>query len=73
MLEGWRCPVCGCGNAPQAMVCGKCAPETLPVFVPVPSWPSIPPIGWPSDGTRISPMITWLSDGHSSTDVSKEA
>lgn len=26
---GWRCPVCGCGNAPFAMKCGHCVPSIV--------------------------------------------
>jgi len=24
---GWECPVCGCGNAPYALTCGRCTPK----------------------------------------------
>lgn len=42
MNIGWKCPVCGCGNSPQAMVCGKCAPEIRPIVVPLPYVPERP-------------------------------
>ena len=44
---GWKCPVCGKGNAPLAQKCGHCAengrlgikliPEAVP-FDPSPPW-----------------------------------
>ena len=27
---GWICPVCGLGNAPQALKCGHCKPQSVP-------------------------------------------
>ena len=30
MGTGWKCPVCGKGNAPFALTCGHCAALTKP-------------------------------------------
>lgn len=60
MLEGWKCPVCGCGNAPAALTCGRCVPKDLGPDVRPQHAPYGPPRKWePEPGT--APPRPWFS------------
>jgi len=68
MNEGWKCPVCGKGNAPFQAKCLHCAdtnypdPYQIPQVVPqspyqpiYPTEPWYPPVIWYTTTTETSP------------------